>query len=49
LWGEHRTSAGLPAWRVAGLEVVDRATFQRRAADSPAAPTLVPAGGVRPF
>ena len=40
--------AELPAWRVAGLEVVDRATFQRRARDSPA-PALVPAGGVRPF
>lgn len=48
LWGEHRTSAELPPWRVAGLEVVDRATFQRRAMDSPA-PALVPAGGVRPF
>ena len=48
LWGEHRLSAGLPPWRVTGLEVVDRATFQRRAMDSPA-PALVPAGGVRPF
>ena len=48
LWGEHRGSAGLPPWRVAGLEVVDRATFQRRAMDSPA-PALVPAGGIRPF
>lgn len=48
LWGEHRRSAGLPAWRVAGLEVVDRATFQRRAM-STSAPALVPAGGVRPF
>ena len=48
LWGEHRVTAGLPAWRVTGLEVVDRATFQRRAMDSPA-PALVPAGGVRPF
>jgi hypothetical protein len=48
LWGEHRTSAELPPWRVAGLEVVDRTTFQRRALDSPA-PALVPAGGVRPF
>jgi len=48
LWGEHRLSAGLPTWRVTGLEVVDRATFQRRAMDSPA-PALVPAGGVRPF
>lgn len=48
LWGEHRATAELPAWHVAGLEVVDRATFQRRAMDSPA-PALVPAGGVRPF
>lgn len=48
LWGEHRRSADLPAWRVAGLEIVDRATFQRRAMDSPA-PALAPAGGVRPF
>ncbi len=48
LWGEHRTSAGLPPWRVSGLEVVDRGTFQRRATDGPL-PQLVPAGGVRPF
>ncbi|MGZ4594603.1 MAG: hypothetical protein ACXV3C_12115 [Actinomycetes bacterium] len=48
LWGEHRTSAALPPWRVAGLEVVDRGTFQQRAMDTPA-PALVPAGGVRPF
>jgi hypothetical protein len=48
LWGEHRASAELPSWRVVGLEVVDRATFQRRAMDSPV-PALVPAGGVRPF
>lgn len=50
LWGEHRTSADLPPWRVAGLEVVDRATFQRRTTGTPApAIALVPAGGVRPF
>lgn len=48
LWGEHRRTAGLPPWRVAGLEVVDRSTYQRRATDGPA-PVLVPAGGVRPF
>ena len=48
LWGEHRSSAGLPPWRVAGLEVVDRSTYQQRAMDSPA-PALMPAGGVRPF
>ena len=48
LWGEHRLTADLPPWRVAGLEVVDRATFQRRATDTPA-PALMPAGGVRPF
>jgi hypothetical protein len=48
LWGEHRASAGLPPWRVSGLEVVDRRTYQRRSTDTPA-PVLVPAGGVRPF
>ncbi|PRY17197.1 hypothetical protein [Kineococcus rhizosphaerae] len=31
LWPEHRVSAGLPAWSVAGLEVVDRATVEHRA------------------
>jgi hypothetical protein len=48
LWGEHRASADLPPWRVVGLEVVDRGTYQQRATDTPA-PALVPAGGVRPF
>jgi hypothetical protein len=48
LWGEHRLTAGLPPWRVSGLEVVDRLTFQRRSAESPA-PVLAPAGGIRPF
>ena len=48
LWGEHRGSADLPAWSVAGVEVVDRATFHRRAIGTPG-PALVPAGGVRPF
>jgi len=48
LWGEHRVSAGLPPWRVAGIEVVDRSTFQLRVSGS-ARPALVPAGGVRPF
>jgi hypothetical protein len=48
LWGEHRRTADLPPWRVTGLEVVDRATFQQRAMDA-SAPTVVPAGGIRPF
>jgi hypothetical protein len=30
LWNEHRGSAGLPAWKVVGLEVVERETFQGR-------------------
>ncbi len=30
LWGDHRESAGLPAWSIAGLEVLDRATLIRR-------------------
>ena len=30
LWGEHRVSAGLPAWSVCGLEVLSRDEYQRR-------------------
>ena len=30
LWGEHRQSARLPDWRLAGLEVVDRGTVEHR-------------------
>jgi hypothetical protein len=48
LWGEHRVSAGLPPWEVVGLEIVDRATYQRRA-DQPAQTLAVAPVGVRPF
>lgn len=48
LWGEHRRSAGLPAWQPVGLEVLDQATFHRREMDSGRAP-LVAADGVVPF
>jgi hypothetical protein len=30
LWHDHERSAALPAWRVVGLEVVDRETARRR-------------------
>ena len=30
LWNEHRQSAELPPWRVVGLEVIDRETYQAR-------------------
>ena len=30
LWNEHRESANLPPWKVVGLEVVERETFQSR-------------------
>ncbi len=30
MWADHVTSARLPAWRVVGLEVIDRATARRR-------------------
>ena len=30
LWRDHEQSAGLPPWRVVGLEVVDRDTARRR-------------------
>ncbi len=48
LWGEHRSSANLPDWHVQGVEVVDRAIFQRRAGELGSA-IMTPAGGWRPF
>lgn len=30
LWDEHRHSAGLPAWKVFGLEVLERDVYQSR-------------------
>lgn len=30
VWNEHRQSAGLPAWEVVGLEVLERETYQAR-------------------
>ena len=30
LWGEHRRTAGLPAWSVCGLEVLSREEYVRR-------------------
>ena len=38
LWPQHRHSAGLPPWSVVGLEVLDRATYLRRRAATPASP-----------
>jgi hypothetical protein len=52
LWGEHRVSAGLPPWRVIGLEVVDRSTWQLRAGSGSGPRNgnpLTPAGQVLPF
>jgi hypothetical protein len=47
LWGDHRVSAGLPPWSVAGLEVLDRATMARRGAARASTPLL--AAGVAPL
>lgn len=48
LWGEHRQTAGLPAWEIVGLEVIDRATYHQRISEGfgplPASPV-----GVHPF
>ncbi|MER6468665.1 hypothetical protein ABT217_08085 [Streptomyces collinus] len=48
LWGEHRQTAGLPAWEIVGLEVIDRETYHQRIAEGygPAPATPV---GVHPF
>jgi hypothetical protein len=47
IWGDHRTSCGLPAWRVVGVEVIDRDTVHARGADRPATPLI--AAGVAPL
>jgi hypothetical protein len=49
LWAEHAESADLPAWRVVGVEVVDRETFHRRGRNVHEQPGLVAAGRVVPF
>jgi hypothetical protein len=48
LWGEHRSTAGLPPWETVGLEVIDRVTYQQRLAAGHAPAPPVPAG-VHPF
>ncbi|MFJ6215210.1 hypothetical protein ACIQGZ_18035 [Streptomyces sp. NPDC092296] len=48
LWGEHRASAGLPAWEIVGLEVVDRATYHKRVAEGYGEPPAF-RGGVHPY
>jgi hypothetical protein len=48
LWGQHRASAGLPAWQVLGVEVVDQEIFQGRGGDAGIS-LVAPAGGWRPF
>ncbi|WP_228718735.1 hypothetical protein [Kitasatospora acidiphila] len=48
LWGEHRTSARLPAWEIVGLEVIDRATYHQRIAEGFGEP-MPQLGGVHPY
>ncbi len=48
LWEAHRSSARLPAWRVVGLEVVDRDTARRRWAE-PARAQVGELGEIRPL
>lgn len=49
LWNEHLDSAGLPDWKVVGVEVIDRETFHRRGQWTLGRPGLVAAGRVVPF
>ncbi|MFJ7203102.1 hypothetical protein ACIQWR_06140 [Streptomyces sp. NPDC098789] len=48
LWGEHRSSARLPAWEIVGLEVIDRATYHQRVAEGYGPPPAHPVG-VHPY
>lgn len=47
IWAEHRASCRLPAWRVVGVEVIDRDTVRARGVDRPATPLI--AAGVGPL
>lgn len=48
LWGEHRSSAGLPPWEIVGLEVIDRETYHQRIAEGYGPPPAAPIG-VHPY
>ncbi|MFF3731557.1 hypothetical protein ACFYXM_14855 [Streptomyces sp. NPDC002476] len=48
LWGEHRSTAGLPPWEIVGLEVIDRETYHQRVAEGYGPPPAAPVG-VHPF
>ncbi|THA22660.1 hypothetical protein E6R18_33315 [Streptomyces sp. A1277] len=48
LWGEHRSSAGLPPWVIVGLEVIDRETYHQRVAEGYGPPPAAPVG-VHPY
>ncbi|MGW0933519.1 hypothetical protein [Streptomyces sp. NPDC002666] len=48
LWGEHRSSAGLPPWEIVGLEVIDRETYHQRVAEGYGPPPAAPVG-VHPY
>ncbi|MEU8509743.1 hypothetical protein AB0C40_34700 [Streptomyces brevispora] len=48
LWGEHRSSAGLPPWEIVGLEVIDRETYHQRIAEGYGPPPAAPVG-VHPY
>ncbi|MGC5342526.1 hypothetical protein ACPXCE_07635 [Streptomyces sp. DT24] len=48
LWGEHRSSARLPPWKIVGLEVIDRETYHQRIAEGYGPPPAAPVG-VHPY
>lgn len=49
LWADHRESAGLPAWRAVGLEVLDRGTVHERGERNSLIPPPLVLGEVRPL
>ncbi|MFF2008976.1 hypothetical protein ACFVWY_07860 [Streptomyces sp. NPDC058195] len=48
LWGEHRSTARLPPWKIVGLEVIDRETYHQRLAEGYGPPPAAPVG-VHPY
>jgi hypothetical protein len=49
VWNEHRETAGLPAWEVVGLEVVERQVFLARGPDPEPQASMVDLQDVTPL
>ncbi|MFE6775685.1 hypothetical protein [Streptomyces sp. NPDC057702] len=49
LWGEHRSTAKLPPWKIVGLEVISRGTYHLRMTRGKGPPPPTTRAGVHPY